>query len=1001
MALLTASAALAIDPNRSMSQYLVERWGPDQGFSRGPVYSIGQSADGYLVVATPSGLLRFDGLKFQQIDSADVQPLLSRVVSLITDGQGVLWSRLSAAGLTLLRYEHGAFRNVFADLPTVFAVDAIARGRDGAALCLLNYSDGSSFGERSAATAIVPCGGISRSIVPSKGFPQSAVLAFAQTSNGDFWLGTTDGGLFRVHDGHTEAVNEDLPDQKVNALAPGANGELWIGTDAGVVRWDGAKLTNAGIPDLLRHVQVLAILADRDSNVWLGTNSQGLLRLNAQGVSKLPGWDIETGAAVNVLFEDREGNVWAGGGAGLIRLGDSPFIGYSRPEGLPSAGGGPVFADSAGRIWYAPINGGLLWFRDQQRGSVSNDGIDRDLVYSIAGRDDDLWVGRQRGGLTHIRRQGSSFRAVTYTQANGLAQNSVYCVYENRDGTVWAGTLTGGATRIAGGHLTTYNTTNGLITNTVNSMIEGPDGAMWFATPSGVSVFSRGRWQNFTTQDGLPSDEAHCFLLDSSGVLWVGTAAGLAFRAPSGFKTPAKIPDSLREPILGMAEDNLGSLWVATTNHVLRINRARLEQNALAEGDVREYGLADGLRGLEGVKRDRSVIRDPSGRIWFSRNRAMAVVDPARLANNAAPAIADIQAVWVDGKAISLRDDVHISSHTQRISFDYAGLGLSAPERVRFRYMLEGFDHSWGEHVGTRQATYTNLSPAAYRFRVAAANPDSVWSARDATFAFQVDPSFWQTSWFRLSLLAGCAVIVLALHYLRLSSVARQLNVRFEERVKERTRLARDLHDTLLQSFQGLVLRLQAVNDLLHEGKAKDQLEQSLLRADQALAEGRSAVYDLRSTATIPNDLAEALRRVGEELATEESAAFHLIVEGRTRDLHPIIRDEIYRIAREALRNAFSHARANHIEVEIAYGGQAFRLRIRDDGQGIPAEVLEEGRSGHYGLPGMRERASQIGGKLEVWSGPGAGTEIELSVAASISYSISASPLLFRLLRKR
>jgi signal transduction histidine kinase len=227
------------------------------------------------------------------------------------------------------------------------------------------------------------------------------------------------------------------------------------------------------------------------------------------------------------------------------------------------------------------------------------------------------------------------------------------------------------------------------------------------------------------------------------------------------------------------------------------------------------------------------------------------------------------------------------------------------------------------------------------------------------------------------------------------------MNLRFEERLSERTRIARELHDTLLQSFQGLMLRLQVVNELLPPGKAKEQLEQSLERGDQAIAEGRSALYDLRSPSTVTTDLAEAVRALGDEMATQDSTAFHLVVEGRPRDLHPIIRDELYRITREALRNAFIHAEANHVEAEITYGERALRLRIRDDGQGIPPEVVDCGRPGHYGLSGMRERARQIGAKLEIWSKARAGTEIELSVAGSTAYRTSTRPPLFWLFRKK
>jgi signal transduction histidine kinase len=232
-------------------------------------------------------------------------------------------------------------------------------------------------------------------------------------------------------------------------------------------------------------------------------------------------------------------------------------------------------------------------------------------------------------------------------------------------------------------------------------------------------------------------------------------------------------------------------------------------------------------------------------------------------------------------------------------------------------------------------------------------------------------------------------------------AIARRiLELRLEARVNERTRLARVLHDTLLQSFQGLMLRLQVVSDLLPQGKAKEELEQTLQRADQAIAEGRDAVYDLRSSATTTNDLAQALRALGNELATPDGRTFRLVVEGSTRDLHPIVRDEVYRISREALRNAFTHSQGHHIEAEITYGDRLFRLRIRDDGEGIAPAILEQGRAGHYGLPGMRERAKQIGANLSIWSGTGAGTEVELNIPGSIAYEVVLGAR-FRIFRKR
>jgi len=276
-----------------------------------------------------------------------------------------------------------------------------------------------------------------------------------------------------------------------------------------------------------------------------------------------------------------------------------------------------------------------------------------------------------------------------------------------------------------------------------------------------------------------------------------------------------------------------------------------------------------------------------------------------------------------------------------------------------------------------------------------------VWNEAGASFDFSIAPAYYQTNAFLILCAAAALGLIWAAYRYRLHQVAQEFNVRLEERVGERTRIARNLHDTLLQSFQGLMLRLQVIEDLLPAGKVKEELEQALEQGDAAIAEGRSAVYDLRSSGTSTNDLAEAVSALGNELATPDAAAFRLVVEGPARELRPIVRDELYRIAREALRNAFSHARARHIEAELIYAERLFQLRIRDDGAGIAAEILETGRPGHYGLPGMRERAKQIGAKMTIWSGAGTGTEIELSVEGSIAYGTSPGRSRLRMFRKK
>ena len=329
-------------------------------------------------------------------------------------------------------------------------------------------------------------------------------------------------------------------------------------------------------------------------------------------------------------------------------------------------------------------------------------------------------------------------------------------------------------------------------------------------------------------------------------------------------------------------------------------------------------------------------------------------------------------------------------------SINYTALSLVAPEKVHFRYMLEGQDSEWKEVVNKREVQYSNLSPGKYRFRVAASNNSGLWNEAGDVLDFSVAPAYYQTNWFR----ALCAICFLALlwaaYQLRVRQLHHQFDMMLEARVGERTRIARELHDTLLQSFHGLLLRFQTASYLLPERptEAKDKLDIAIERAAQAITEGRDAVQGLRTSTAERNDLAVSIRTLGDELANDASVhhppTFSVAVEGQTRDLHPIVRDEIYKIAAEALRNAFRHAHAGRVEVDIRYDEEQFRMRVRDDGQGIDAAVLaNQGLEGHYGLRGMPERAAQIRGKLAVWSEVGAGTEVELRLPASIVYATS------------
>jgi signal transduction histidine kinase len=396
----------------------------------------------------------------------------------------------------------------------------------------------------------------------------------------------------------------------------------------------------------------------------------------------------------------------------------------------------------------------------------------------------------------------------------------------------------------------------------------------------------------------------------------------------------------------------------------------------------------------------------PDGKLWFSAIDDASFIDPRHIPVNNSPPSVHIEQITADQKVrwqkvwSNADSKIHLLPRSHDIQIDYTALSLVASEKNRFKCKLEGYDNDWIDVGNRRQAFYTNLPPRRYRFRVIASNNSGVWNDGGDTIEFFIDPMYYQTNWF-LALMAAAGLAMLwGLYRLRLYQISREFNAQLDGRVEERLHVARELHDTLLQSFHGLLPRLQAAYNLLpgRVADAKQVLEDALDDAGKAITEARDAVQGMRSSTAVINDLPKALEVFGEELAAQHAAAneaatngnaanFSAEVEGTPQDLHPILRDEIYRIAAEALRNAFHHAGARRIEVEIRYGPRDFRVRVRDDGAGIdPAILGQEGRSGHFGLKGMRERAQHIGGKLEVWSQRDAGTEIELTIPASVAY---------------
>ena len=594
---------------------------------------------------------------------------------------------------------------------------------------------------------------------------------------------------------------------------------------------------------------------------------------------------------------------------------------------------------------------------------------------------------------------------VKFTSQAGFPANTEFSVIsQDTDGNLWFGTSLG-LSRYAAGKATVFTKTDGLPDDYIIALLQGRDGTIWIGTRGGLASIAGGKITAFTTSDGLASNYIRSLYEDADRVLWIGTYDGGLTRLKDGkFTRVSKSQGLSSDGVFCILEDDGGWLWMNSNQGIYRARKQDLHD--VADGRIPSltsiaYNRQDGLLNVEGNGgRQPAGIRARDGTLWFPTAQGIATVNPATVSTNRLPPPVLIEAILIDRTQVppeTLHSALHggsgivLQPNQNNLEIAYTGISFVNSAQVKFKYKLEGLDPDWNE-VGTRRAAYYSyLRPGTYTFRVMAANRDGFWSTTAAAVKITVLPPFYMTAWF----LATCAVAMLALlwaaHRIRMRQMRHAFDMTLEARVGERTRIARELHDTLLQGFHGLLLRFQTVSHLLPEraNEAKEMLDGAIRQAAASITEGRDAVQGLRASTLEGNDLAQGIKTLGDELAgiALRPASFRVAVEGVPRQLHPILRDEIYKIAAEALRNAYRHAEARHIEVELHYGHEELRMRVRDDGKGIdPAVLASHGTQGHYGLRGMPERAALAGGELAIWSEVGVGTAVELRVPASAVY---------------
>ncbi len=746
--------------------------------------------------------------------------------------------------------------------------------------------------------------------------------------------------------------------------------DMWVGTDAGLLRFSRARSEKCGPAG-----RVDFSGTDRQGMVWAGT-AQGLMRVTADGNRRScsAGGDVYLAAT-----EDREGDLWLGTESGGLQvLRDRKFSTLGAAEGLSDEYVLALAQAPNGHVAVGTKGGGLNVFHDGQfRALTTAQGLSSNVVLAVAAEaNGDVWVGTPDGlDLLH---DGEMTRA--FTTADGLADDFVRSLYVGRQGALWIGTRHG-LSRYENGQFATWTRADGLGSDLVGAIAEDADGTLWIGTLGGLTSFRGGKFRNYTTKDGLSSNVVTALHLGGDGTLWIGTNDGGLDRMQAGTITRVASAE-LPERVIGILEDAGGDLWISSTSGVYRVADA-----SAASPSVMRFGVADGMRISECSSGGHpAAVRLKDGTLWFATLKGIARVAPEHMpVNRVAPQVA-LERVSVDDVAQDAPrgpqgglTDLKIPPGRSHYEFDYAGLSFVAPQKVEYKYLLEGFDHAWVDAGTRRVAYYTNLPHGRYTFRVRARNNDGVWSDAAATAELTIEPHYYQTLWFEL--LAALALLGLgyAVWRRRLLGVERQ----FQAVLGERARIAREIHDTLAQGFVAVSVQLELIAQLMHTSAdaAREQLDQARNLVRSSLDDARSSIWELRSQTAEREDLAARLLRLTEETVAHggSRARAAMQVNGTYHPLDGGVEREVLRIAREAVVNAVRHGEPENIWVRLEFDEEAFGMEIRDDGRGF-AGTPADGRSGHFGLTGMRERAAAINGSLTVESSAGQGTAVRLEV---------------------
>jgi ligand-binding sensor domain-containing protein/signal transduction histidine kinase len=958
--------ALALDPQRELSQFAQEVWSTENGLPQNTVHAIIQTTDGYVWIATEEGLARFDGISFTVFDKRVTEQLRSNDIrALAEDRQGALWIG-TADGL--VRLFEGKF--------TVFTTQDGLPGNNIQAL-YQGHDDNLWIATSSGLTRLKD--GVFTSFITQPALPTSSVQSIFEDKAGTLWIGTAY-GLSRFKDGRllNYAVPAGSANNSVVVINQDGQGRLWFGTLNGLACFDEGTFRTYTTQDGLPSNRIISLVPDRSGSVWVGTGN-GLSRFaNNQFTGFKQGHGLSSGIILSV-FEDREASLWIGTeSGGLSLLKDKKFTTYTSKDGLANDLVKAIYEDQQGGIWVGTNGGGLSHFKDGKFTSyTTRDGLLSNVVLALcADSQGNLWIGTP-DGLTRF----NSGRFTSYTSADGLANDFIRSIFADSQGNLWVGTRAG-LTRLRDGVFKVYTTIDGLPNDFIGAIHEDAGGSLWIGTLGGLSRFKDERFTTYTTKDGLSSDVVTSLYEDAERTLWIGTQGGGLNRLKDGkfvaFTTREGLPDDV---IYRALEDRQGNLWLGCSKGIFRFAKKEFEDSARDKGNTIAfvaYGTADGM-----ITRECSGGGHPSawkgvdGKLWFSTIKGVAMIDPEKIRINEQPPPVVINQVRIDDESITPGRSIDLPPGKTRFDFYYTALSFIAPEKVSFKYRLEGFDSDWVDPGTRRVAYYTNLPPGNYTFRVIARNNDGIWNDTGAAFAVHLRPYFYQTYWFYGVVLLSLALLVWQAYRFRL----RQVESQFAAVLAERNRIAREIHDNLAQELLGISVQLEVVARTMPSGGelATSHLNRVRMLVRRGIAEARRYVWDLRSQALDHNDLPAALSDTARRLTAETEVQAQVEVNGAFRPLSELVEGNLLRIGQEAVNNAVKHAQAGRILISLKFDAGRVQLSVKDNGRGFEQQSKGGPGEGHFGLTSMRERAEQIGGTFSIQSN-GSGTEVIVEV---------------------